>query len=173
MKVYWSAAAAAVILAAGCGGTSAPGNPTATPGESASATSGESASATSGTPAEPSRQPESDSPRTSDPNPPGALGSPIKYDSTQVGGRDRPAKEVRDSILGQLDEDTRGLGCPRPRCGITVVIDGSETACAVLLTPPGEVRRGGVITIHTDPCTDTGKPDPPEETTSDSPSEAP
>ncbi|MGK3208509.1 hypothetical protein [Amycolatopsis sp. MEPSY49] len=163
MKVFWSAAAAAAILVAGCGGTSAPENPAATSGESGSATSGPSA--------EPSGQPESDPPKSSDP--PGAVGSPIKYDSTQVGSRDRLAKDVRDSIEGKLDEDTQGLGCPRPRCGITVRIDGSETACAVLLTPPLEVGRGGVITVHTAPCPDTREPVPPEESTSDTPSETP
>jgi hypothetical protein len=106
-------------------------------------------------------------------DPPGALGSPIKYDSTQVGSHDRLAKDVRASLEGQLDDDTRGLGCPRPRCGITVRIHGSETACAVLLTPALEVRRGGVITVHTAPCPDSGEPDPPEGSTSGSPSETP
>ncbi|MFJ7217921.1 hypothetical protein [Amycolatopsis sp. NPDC098790] len=165
MKVWWSAAAAAAaaVLVAGCGGTSAPGNPAATPGESAPVTSGTSA--------EPSGQPESDPPRSSDP--PGAVGSPIEYDSTQVGSRDRPAEKVRASIEGRLDDDTRGLGCPRPRCGITVRIVGSETACAVLLTPPKEVRRGGVITIHTDACPPSDEPVPPAESTSDSPSGTP
>ena len=165
MKRWWSAAAAAAILVAGCGGTSAPGDPTAAPGESASATSGTSP--------EPSGQPGSDPPQSSDSNPPGALGSPIKYDSTQVGSRARFAKDVRDAVQGKLDEDTRGLGCPRPRCGITVVIDGSETACAVLMTPPLEVPRGGVITIHTAQCPDTREPVPPEDTTPDTPSETP
>lgn len=165
MKVFWSAAAAVAILVTGCGGTSAPENPAATPGESAPVTSGTSA--------EPSGEPESDPPAGSDSNPPGALGSPIPYESTQVGGHDRKAKAVKEGIEGQLDEDTAGLGCPRPRCGITVVIDGSETACAVLLTPPKEVRRGGVITVHTAPCPDTGEPVPPGESTSDTPSETP
>ncbi len=163
MKVFWSAAAAAAILVTGCGATSAPGNP--------AATSGESAPVPAGTSAEPSGQPESDPPKSSDP--PGALGSPIKYDSTQVGSRDRRARDVKAGIEGKLDEDTQDLGCPRPRCGITVRIDGSETACAVLLTPPTEVRRGGVITVHTDSCPDTANPDPPEESTSDTPSETP
>ncbi|MFJ9779337.1 hypothetical protein ACIRSS_07125 [Amycolatopsis sp. NPDC101161] len=156
MKVCWGAAVAAVVLVAGCGGTSAPGNPTVTPGEPAPVTPG---------------VPEP--PRGSDSPPPGALGSPIEYDSTQVGSGDRLAGDVRESLQGQLDEATRGLGCPRPRCGITVVIDGRATACAKRLTPAKEVRRGGVITVHTGPCPDTREPAPPAESTSDSPSETP
>lgn len=165
MKVCWGAAVAAVVLVAGCGGTSAPGNPAVTPGEPAAVTPG--------APAEPTGQPEPDPPRGSDSPPPGALGSPIEYDSTQVGSGDRLAKAVRESIQGRLDEDTRGLGCPRPRCGITVVIDGRATACAKRLTPAKEVRRGGVITVHTGPCPDTREPVPPAESTPDTPSEAP
>ncbi|SEF37556.1 hypothetical protein SAMN05421837_114116 [Amycolatopsis pretoriensis] len=162
-KFWWSAAAA--VLLAGCASTAAPGDPPAAPGESAPATSG--------IPAEPTGPPESDPPSTSEPDPPGALGSPIDYQSTQVGSGDRLAEDVRESILGQLDEDTRNLGCPRPRCGITVRITGGETDCAKLLTPPERVERGGVIVIHTGPCPPTGDPVPPAESTSDTPSETP
>jgi hypothetical protein len=161
MKSLWSAAALLLVFVAGCDGTSAPGDAPGTPGETASA------------PVESPGEPgpaEGSSVRPPDPpDPPGTLGSPIKYDSSQLGSGDRPAGEVRNSVLLDLDGRTEGLGCPRPRCGVTVVVKGSETACAKAITPPGEVARGGVVKISTGSCPKTEEPPPPEESTSTTP----
>jgi hypothetical protein len=162
MKLLWSAAALIAIFVAGCSGTSVPGDPPITPGESASAPP-----QPPGEP--PPGQPPPGQPRPPDPNPPGALGSPINYDSTQIGAGDRLATDVQGSVERDLDERTQNLGCPQPRCGITVVIKGSKSACAKSITPPLQVRRGGIVSINTGPCSDTGEPPPPEENTSTTP----
>ncbi len=155
MKTLWSAAALLVVLVAGCDGTSAPGDAPDAPGETASA------------PLPAPGEPESSAARP--PDPPGTPGSPIEYDSTQLGAGDRPAGEVRESVLRDLDGRTEGLGCARPRCGVTVVVKGSATACAKAITPPGEVARGGVVSIKTGSCPKTEEPPPEEENSSTTP----
>jgi hypothetical protein len=169
MKLLWSAAALIAIFVAGCGGTSVPGDPPITPGESAPASPQPPAEPPGEPPPEQPRPPDASPLKPPDPNPPGALGSPIKYDSTQVGAGDRLATDVQGSVEGDLDEETQDLGCPQPRCGITVVIKGSKSACAKSITPPLEVRRGGIVSINTGPCPDTGEPPPPEENPSTTP----
>jgi hypothetical protein len=165
MKLLWSAAALITIFVAGCDGTSVPGDPPSTPGESAPASPRPPAEP----PGEPSpeqpRPPDTPTLRQPDPKPPGTLGSPINYDSTQTGAGDRVATDVQRSVEGDLDEKTQGLGCPQRRCGITVVIKGSKSACAKSITPPLQVPRGGIVSINTGPCPDTGEPPPPAENT--------
>jgi hypothetical protein len=163
MKVLCSAAALLAILVAGCGGTSVPGNPLGTSGESTPAPPQPSAEPPREPPPEQPRPPDAPRVQPPDPKPPGALGSPIDYDSTQTGPGDRLATDVQRGVEQELDQKAREVGCPQRRCGITVVIKGSKSACAKSITPSLQVRRGGTVSISTGPCPDTGEPPPPEE----------
>jgi hypothetical protein len=157
MRLFWCAAALTAIVVAGCGRTSAPDDPPSTPGESAP-----TVPRSPGEPV-PKQPPPPETVEPPEPSPPGALGSPINYDSTQTGAGDRLAIDVKGSVEGQLDEQTQGLGCARPRCGITVVINGSADDCAKSITPALQVPREGTVTIHTGPCPPPEEVPPPEE----------
>nr|CTQ96207.1 hypothetical protein [Kibdelosporangium sp. MJ126-NF4] len=93
------------------------------------------------------------------PDRPGALGSPIDYDSTQVGARDRAPGDVKGSVESQLDELTKH--CAQKRCGIKVAISG-KGGCAVSLSPD-PVKPRGVITVGTGSC--PKEPTEPDENT--------
>jgi hypothetical protein len=162
VRLLCSALALTAILGAGCAETSVPGESPITNDGTASNESTATVDPT-GNPVPPTDQPvpPKPPPRNSpgrpkpDTDPPGALGSPIDYDSTQVGAGDRAPRDVKASVEGQLDEKT--THCAQKRCGITVVISG-KGACAVSLSPPLSVKPRGVITVGTGPC-----PKPPDE----------
>ncbi len=93
--------------------------------------------------------------RPKDPDPPGAPGSPIKYDHTLLQSTPKIAK-------GEIEDDIREV-CGANLCDVKVLIDGSgECITSITLSP---VKPGGTVTIKAVEC----KPDITTEPSTESP----
>ncbi|WP_410655016.1 hypothetical protein [Amycolatopsis sp. lyj-112] len=155
MKRLLSAVAmiAALGLAAGCGGTSAPRD-TAPADQTGTGVATETAPTASA-----SSQPSGEGGgRTENPERPGVPGSPITYDHTRLGASPPIAKS-------DIEDDIR-RGCPDGSlCGVKVVINGLGECISTITHSP--VKPGGTVTIRAVAC----KSEVTEEsTTSESPS---
>lgn len=137
MRWLCSSAVVIAILAAGCGESTAPGEPTGDEITTSAESSEAPASTTTDQPPPPVT---GGGKKQQKPATPGVPGSPIAYDSTTIsGGSPKKAKAAIEKELAGNDK------CKPNSCGIKVVIKGNG-GCIESISP-NPVYRNKTITI--------------------------